>query len=238
MQFQDKELGLITTRYNARAKKVIARFQNGQFVITFPSGINAEQITKIIDEMRPQLLKLNRSQAVMLIEDGTVIDTATTKIKIQVIDQSEPYKCLTYGEDTIIYVSSKKDMLKPTVQKNINYLINNVLYKEAHKFLISKTIHHFTHFKLEVNGIKISSSKGRWGSCSSKKCINLSYYLMMLPEQLIDYVILHELAHTIEMNHSDRFWSLLDKMCGTDSRSLGTIARHYSTKELDLVKSY
>lgn len=85
MQFQDKELGLITTRYNARAKKVIARFQNGQFVITFPSGINAEQITKIIDEMRPQLLKLNRSQAVMFIEDGTVIDTATTKIKIQAI---------------------------------------------------------------------------------------------------------------------------------------------------------
>lgn len=238
MQFQDKELGLITTRYNAKAKRVIARFQNGQFVITLPLGVSSHQATKIIDEMRPQLVKLKKSQTTMIIENGTVIDTATTKIKIQAIEQSEPYKYRTNGEDTIIYVSSKVDIYKPSVQSKLNYLINNTIYKEAQRFLISRTIDHASHFNLTFSNIKISQSKGRWGSCSTKKSINLSYYLMMLPMELIDYVILHELAHTIEMNHSDRFWSLLDKMCGTDSRSLGTIARHYSTKELDLVKSY
>ena len=63
------------------------------------------------------------------------------------------------------------------------------------------------------NTVKISRSKSRWGSCSSKKNINLSLFLMLLPEYLIDYVLLHELCHTIEMNHGAEFWNLLDRTC-------------------------
>lgn len=246
MQFHDKELGIITARYNARAKRVIARFQDGQFVITLPPGINAKQATRIIDEMRPQLVTLKKSQTTMTIEDGTVIDSATAKIKIQVSDITESYKYnkVSKGEiivddnKVIIYVSPKVDLKAPEVQTKLNYMINNVIYQEAQRFLVPKTIEYAEHFNLEISDVKISKSKGRWGSCSSKKSINLSYYLMMLPMPLINYVILHELAHTIEMNHSERFWNLLDKMCDEDSRHLGGIARRYSTKELELVRSY
>lgn len=239
MNLHDKELGIITTRYNSRAKRVIARFQNGQFVITLPTGVSNEQASKIINEMRPQLINLKSRHNTMSIEDGTVINSATKKIIIEVTDKTNSYSTHHPTEnDVVIYVSPRMSLDNNEVQERLNYMINNVIYREAQRFLIPRTIEFAKHFNLKISDVKISKSKGRWGSCSSKKSINLSYYLMMLPMHLIDYVILHELAHTIEMNHSDRFWSLLDKMCGTDSRKLGSITRVYTTKELELIRSY
>ena len=65
----------------------------------------------------------------------------------------------------------------------------------------------------------------RWGSCSSDQMITLSYFLMQLPWDLIDYVILHELAHTKHLNHGPGFWSELEALC-PDAR-----ARRKSIKE-------
>ncbi len=68
-------------------------------------------------------------------------------------------------------------------------------------------------FEEEPKAIKISRAKKRWGSCSSKKNINLSYRLAQLPMELIDYVIIHELCHLTHMNHSKAFWELVEKRC-------------------------
>ena len=75
--------------------------------------------------------------------------------------------------------------------------------------------------------IKIRKSKTRWGSCSSKGVINLSFYLMLLPSHLIEYVLLHELCHTVEMNHSAAFWSLLDSHTQGRSKILRKELRQY-----------
>ncbi|MDR3207797.1 MAG: M48 family metallopeptidase [Oscillospiraceae bacterium] len=58
-------------------------------------------------------------------------------------------------------------------------------------------------------GVKINGAKTRWGSCSARKSLNFSWRLMMAEEALIDYVVIHELAHLREMNHSPRFWKLV-----------------------------
>jgi len=59
--------------------------------------------------------------------------------------------------------------------------------------------------------VKISNAKGRWGSCSNKKSINFSWRLMMADDAVIDYIVVHELAHLKEMNHSPRFWAIVEQ---------------------------
>lgn len=66
-------------------------------------------------------------------------------------------------------------------------------------------------------GVKIQSSRTRWGSCSARCSINLSLFVMKLPEHLQDYVILHELCHTVHHDHSPHFWALMDKV--TDGKA-------------------
>ena len=65
---------------------------------------------------------------------------------------------------------------------------------------------------LQFRKVNIRKSHTRWGSCSSKGNISLSLYLMLLPPHLQDYVMQHELTHLIEMNHSSRYWALLDEV--------------------------
>jgi|SaaInlStandDraft_7_1057024.scaffolds.fasta_scaffold58243_2 predicted metal-dependent hydrolase len=63
--------------------------------------------------------------------------------------------------------------------------------------------------QLNFNKISIRNQKTRWGSCSNKKNINLNFKLMLLPFDLMNYVIIHELCHTIHLNHSAKFWKLV-----------------------------
>lgn len=67
------------------------------------------------------------------------------------------------------------------------------------------------HHGLDYNQIRIGDQATRWGSCSSRKTISLNWRLLLISPQLQDAVILHELAHLSQMNHSVRFWSLLEK---------------------------
>ena len=63
---------------------------------------------------------------------------------------------------------------------------------------------------LEWNGLSIRGQKTRWGSCSAKANISLNFKMLFLPDNLVNHVLLHELVHTREMNHSHRFWALMN----------------------------
>ncbi len=81
----------------------------------------------------------------------------------------------------------------------------------ARDALQCRLLHHVRRLGLELPALSVRDQVSRWGSCSSNRRISLNWRLLLLDTRLQDYVILHELAHLAEMNHSRRFWALLDR---------------------------
>jgi predicted metal-dependent hydrolase len=84
-----------------------------------------------------------------------------------------------------------------------------------------------------ISGVKIRRMKTRWGSCSAKNGINLNSWLVMLPDHLSDYVILHELVHTGYKDHSAGFWESLDMLTGGHSKRLRKELRRQQIMSVD-----
>ena len=82
-----------------------------------------------------------------------------------------------------------------------------IFYKSQAREYIKKRCHELAQeHGFTYKSIRITSAVTRWGSCSSQRSLNFSYRLIMAPRDAIDYVIIHELCHLREMNHSARFW--------------------------------
>lgn len=81
----------------------------------------------------------------------------------------------------------------------------------AKKILKDRLEYYNQFYQFEYNKIVIRDQKSRWGSCSTNKIINFNYKLLFLPEHLRDYVVVHELCHLQEMNHSKKFWDLVGR---------------------------
>jgi predicted metal-dependent hydrolase len=79
--------------------------------------------------------------------------------------------------------------------------------KEARAYIVPTVEKYALKFGFHYNKIRITSATTRWGSCSSKKNLNFSYRLILAPKEAVDYVIVHELCHLRQMNHSKKFWN-------------------------------
>ena len=80
---------------------------------------------------------------------------------------------------------------------------------------------------LKYNKLSIRAARTKWGSCSGRNDISLSLYMMLLPDRLRDYVIIHELCHTVHHNHSPRFHALVDSLVGGRERELDKELKKY-----------
>jgi predicted metal-dependent hydrolase len=83
-------------------------------------------------------------------------------------------------------------------------------YKEHTRSVVTRKIIEFNNFyKFSIGRIAIRNQRSRWGSCSKRGNLNFNYRLALIPEALADYVIVHELCHLGEFNHSKNFWNLM-----------------------------
>lgn len=85
-----------------------------------------------------------------------------------------------------------------------------VAHREAARALVHERLAYFNaHYGFSYNRVAIRNQRRCWGSCTSLKNLNFSYRLLFLPLELTDYIIVHELCHLKELNHSSRFWDLV-----------------------------
>lgn len=104
----------------------------------------------------------------------------------------------------------KKNSAAPTIKLTKKDYLEN---KNKARKLIEDRVYYFNKlYNFKFNKISIRNQKTRWGSCSKKRNLNFNYRMMYLPENLRDYIIIHELCHLKEFNHSKRFWNLVGEI--------------------------
>ena len=94
----------------------------------------------------------------------------------------------------------------------IKYAMIQIYKVIAKNILTNKVVKYAKLMSVTPTAVKINSAKTRWGSCSGKNSINFTWRLIMAQDDIIDYVVIHELAHIIEHNHSTRFWSIVERI--------------------------
>ena len=92
-------------------------------------------------------------------------------------------------------------------------LLETALRETARARFAERLAHHAARLGVPTPPLRLSSARTRWGSCNARGQINLNWRLIWLPLPVIDYVVCHELAHLKEMNHSPRFWSVVEQLC-------------------------
>ena len=146
--------------------------------------------------------------------------------EIKIIRQNRKTLSLKVDKEGNIIVKAPRYVFKKTIdnfiEKNTSWIEkqrekkqNSILdpskiseYKKEAKQIIIPRVQEFAQkYGFTYNSIKITSAMTRWGSCTSKKNLNFTYRLALAPERVRDYVIVHELCHLRQMNHSKKFWS-------------------------------
>ena len=177
-------------------------------------------------------IKRNQFKMVQKEKLHTIFDSSTkfnTRNHLISIKQSlnKKYSAKNIKDNVIIIIPKNKNILSSESQIFIRNIIIQTWRKEANHFLPQRIKKLANKYNFKYQKISIRNTKSRWGSCSYYNNISLSLHLMRITNKLIDYVILHELTHTIVKNHSNVFWETLEKVC-ENSKKLDRELKNYN----------
>lgn len=126
-------------------------------------------------------------------------------LKLLVDDQREHHIGVRKKGETLVVTPVS------STEKSITTALEGFLKSTAEKYIIPRTHHLGKFMKIEFGNITLRQQKSRWGSCSSTGNLNFNWRLVHAPSAVIDYVIIHELAHRKQMNHGAKFWEIVAK---------------------------
>ncbi len=221
-------------RESSRAKRISLRVKPPNIVeLVVPVGVSvsramkfAKEHQKWVEEAYCRMVKRLESNRVTL----TSLDNFKTKYHALAFFPRAIEKGFVRinQNDTCIHYPQRFKETDDYVQELVQLAIRETYRQEAKVYLPPRIFELARMHGFKINKVSIRDSKGRWGSCSAQKNISLSLFLMSLPDHLIDYILLHELCHTVEMNHSARFYALLNKVSGGKSDELKQELKRFS----------
>ncbi|MDR3194414.1 MAG: M48 family metallopeptidase [Tannerella sp.] len=216
----DESLGEIVLRRHARSHSYTLRIGNGQVIAVMPLHGDEQFMMDFIDRKRTELLlQLRRSPVRPRWDETVALQTYTFRVHIFRTDRANFYAALKEG---VLHVAcpEKTDFQREEVQQCLRKMVEQALRHEARRMLPPRLRMLAEKHGFRYADASIRHTQSRWGSCSATQHIHLSLSLMLLPEHLIDYVLLHELCHTVEMNHGKRFYELLNSVTGGQALAL------------------
>jgi len=137
-------------------------------------------------------------------------------------------KAAQFAQTKADWIKTHFDKMKQyEIQGHFNSNPADGIDRAKAKTLLTRRLQQLASNKgFSYNRVFIRNQKTRWGSCSSKNNISLNMKLVKLPDELIDYVILHELVHTRKKDHSKAFWSEMDKLVGNGKKMASRLKRY------------
>ena len=199
---------------SSRAKHVRLemRIKTGLIVVV-PSSYNVEQLSDLLRKKGRWILskltqhgKGHSSAVEREVKSGDSIPYLGRHLKV--VEQHNP--------GTAVSVRLEKNRLLINLNSGnggLNLVLEWWYRQQAEKLIKKRADELCSLLGVTYDRLSIRRAKTRWGSCSRKGNLSFNWKLMMVPEPVIDYVIIHELAHLKEMNHSKNFWKLVEKHC-------------------------
>ena len=213
MSIVDKEFGEIKIRKNKLARSVkLSVGVDGSLRASIPYYSPEFAVRRLVNGNRDEIRKmLATHNAKNSYQDGDLIGKTHTLFLRKF--SGEEIKISNEGSQILVQIPQELAFENPLVQSEIRKTVSKILRKQAKAYLPRRIDFLAEKYGFSFEKLRFSHTGTRWGSCSSSGTISLNIALMNLPHHLIDYVIIHELCHTRQMNHSSKFWREVEKYC-------------------------
>lgn len=226
-----EQIGTVWFIVNERSRRIrLSVKSGGEIVVSMPASVLYRDAIRFIESKTDWVIKqqLKIRAGLTLFAPESCFKTRFHELAITKGNTDKVYNRVGNGVIQI-FIPEKVNHEQPKVQAFIKNTLIDVMRWEAKVYLPKriKELADKNGFKYE--NISIKNTKTRWGSCSSANNINLNLHLMRIPEQLIDYVLLHELVHTVVKNHGEKFWLLLEQ-CYPNARKADKQMNDYRTQ--------
>lgn len=198
-------IGTITIYKKRGVKRLNLRIDGDKIRVTQPLWLPYSSGIHFVSGNKQWIVQQFKKQPDNLLKHGMLIG----KERILRFERGASLRSRINENSVTIYLPNSLPSYSEQAQLIAKKAAKKSLKKEADECLPQRLAVLADKYGFSYHSVKSKSMHSRWGSCSSKKDITLSIYLMMLPWEMIDYVLLHELVHTEHLHHAPSFWQTL-----------------------------